>query len=184
MSVYYPGDSCENSIPEYVCNPCSDFEKGRVRSVAYIHKDYVSDITAAPDDTTVWQTGINAGQIKVISEVSGTSNGGEKVAGAGYGDAREKVTGRNYTVSYRDPNYADNCNFYTELEKNRSWHLAYKTETLLHISDKVISLFVNNPATENLEDDIVWVAEATWFQKTPVCPVASPEDIFDCFQLV
>ncbi len=183
MSVYYPGDSCENSIPEYVCNPCSEFEKGRVRSVAYIYKDYLSAVVAATDDTTVWQTGINSGQIKVISEVSGTSNGGEKVAGTGYGDLREKVTGRNYTVTYKDPNYADNCNFYTELEKSRTWHLAYKTESLLHISDKAISLFVNNPVTENLEDDVVWNIEAVWFQKTPVCPVDSPEDIFDCFQL-
>lgn len=181
--VYYPGASCEVDVPEHVCNPCSEFEKGRVRSVAYVHKDYKNTLIASPEDTTVWQTGIEAGLIRVVPEVSGSSNGGEKVSGNGYGDQKEKVTGRNYVVTYKDPNYADNCNFYTELEKSRAWYFAFKAETLLHISDKPVSIFANNTVTENLEDDVVWNIEATWFQKTPVCPLESPEDIFDCFQL-
>ena len=184
MSVYYPGASCESEVPEHVCNPCSEFEKGRVRSAAYIHKDYVSIIQAAPNDTALWQTGIESGLIRIIPEVSGTSNGGEKVAGAGYGDQKEQVTGRNYVVAFKDPNYVDNCLFFTELEKSRAWFLAYKTETLLHISDKPVSVFTNNAVTENLEEDVVWMVENTWFQKVPVCPLESPEDIFDCFQLV
>lgn len=183
MSVYYPGASCESEVPEHVCNPCAEFEKGRVRAVAFIHKDYVSTIQAAPTNTVNWQTGIESQLIRIIPEVSGTSNGGEKVTGAGYGDQREQVTGRNYTVAFKDPNYVDNCSFYTELERSRAWHLAYKTETLLHISDKAVSTFTNNPVTENLEDDVVWNIETVWFQKTPVCPLESPEDIFDCFQL-
>jgi len=183
MSVYYPGASCESDVPEHVCNPCAEFEKGRVRAIAFINKDYVSTIQAAPTSTVNWQAGIESGLIRIIPEVSGTSNGGEKVAGTGYGDLREKVTGRNYTVAFKDPNYVDNCSFYTELERSRSWHIAYKTETLLHISDKAVSTFTNNPVTENLEDDVVWNIETVWFQKTPVCPLESPEDIFDCFQL-
>lgn len=183
MSVYYPGASCEVDVPQHVCNPCSDFEKGRVRAVAFIHKDYVATIQATPSATSAWQTGITSGLIRIIPEVSGTSNGGEKVAGAGYGDQREKVTGRNFTATYKDPNYADNCVFYTELERSRAWHFAYKTETLLHISDKGVSLFANNPVTEALEEDVVWNVEVTWFQKTPICPVDAPDNIFDCFAI-
>jgi hypothetical protein len=183
MSVYYPGASCESDVPEHVCNPCAEFEKGRVRAVAFIHKDYVSTIRANPTDTANWLTGIESGLIRIIPEVSGTSNGGEKVSGAGYGDQAQQVTGRNYIVAFKDPNYVDNCSFYTELERSRAWYVGYKTETLLHISDKSVSTFTNNPVTENLEDDVVWNAELTWFQKTPVCPLESPEDVFDCFQL-
>ena len=183
MSVYYPGASCESEVPEHVCNPCAEFEKGRVRAAAFIHKDYVATVKAAPDDTVAWQTGIESGLIRIIPEISGTSNGGEKVSGAGYGDVREKVTGRNFTVSYKDPNYDGNCNFYTELEKSRAWYFAYKTETFLHISEKAVSIFANNPVTENLEDDVTWMIEVTWFQKSPICPVDTPDDIFDCFQL-
>ncbi len=183
MSVYYPGASCESEVPEHICNPCAEFEKGRVRAAAFIHKDYVATIKAAPDDTVAWQTGIEAKLIRIIPEISGTSNGGEKVSGAGYGDVKEKVTGRNFIVSYKDPNYKDNCNFYTEMEKSRAWYFAYKTETLLHISDKAISIFANNPTSENVEDDVTWNVEATWFQKSPICPVDTPDDIFDCFQL-
>ncbi len=183
MSVYYPGASCEVDIPEHVCNPCADTEKGRVRAIAFIHKDYLASIVAAPGDTSVWTTGINSSLVRIIPEVSGTSNGGEKVSGAGYGNKKEKVTGRNYTVAYKDPNYADNCSFYTELEKSSVWYMAYKTETLLHISGNPISVFVGNPATENLEDDIVWMVESNWYQKAPVCPVDAPDDVFDCFQL-
>jgi hypothetical protein len=183
MSIYYPGAACESDIPQHICNPCTEFEKGRVRSIAFIHKDYVSNIVANPTDTAVWQTGITSGQVRIIPDVSGTSNGGEKVAGAGYGDQKEKVTGRNYTVNFKDPNYVGNCSFYTELELSRAWHLAYKTETLLHVSDKVVSTFANNPTTENLEDDVVWNVESIWFQKVPVCPLDAPDNIFDCFQL-
>ena len=134
MSVYYPGASCESEVPEHVCNPCAEFEKGRVRAAAFIHKDYVATVKAAPDETSAWQAGIESGLIRIIPEISGTSNGGEKVSGAGYGDVKEKVTGRNFTVSYKDPDYDGNCNFYTELEKSRAWYFAYKTETFVHIS--------------------------------------------------
>lgn len=183
MSVYYPGASCEEDVPQHVCNPCSEFEKGRVRAAAFIHKDYKDIILASPDDTAVWVAGIDAGLIKIIPEVSGTSNGGEKVVSAGYGDQKEKVSGRNYVATYKDPNYDGNCEFYSQLELSRSWHFYYKTETLGHLSDKSISLFTNNPVTENLEDDIVWNAEVTWFQKRPVCPLPTPADVFECFQI-
>ena len=120
----------------------------------HTEKQLKATVKAAPDDTAVWQSGIESGLIRIIPEISGSSNGGEKVSGAGYGDVKEKVTGRNFTVSYKDPNYVDNCNFYTELEKSRAWYFAYKTETLLHISDKAVSIFANNPTTENVEDDV------------------------------
>ena len=70
-----------------------------MRAAAFIHKDYVATVKAAPDDTAVWQSGIESKLIRIIPEISGSSNGGEKVSGAGYGDVREKVTGRNFTVS-------------------------------------------------------------------------------------
>jgi len=184
MSIYYPGASCEADVPEHICNPCADFEKGRVRAIAFIHKDAVSAIQADPDTTATWQTYITSGLIRIIPEVSGTSTGGAKVTTAGYGDVKEKVGGRDYTVMFKDPNYDGNCAFYTELEKSRAWHVAYKTETLLHISDKPVSVFVSNPVTETLEEDVVWNVETIWFQKTPVCPVAAPDGIFDCFQTV
>ena len=182
MPVYYPGTSCEEDVPEHVCNPCSEFEKGRVRSAAFIHKDYKNIILASPNDTAVWVAGIEDGLIKIIPEVSGTSNGGEKVTSAGYGDQKEQVTGRNYVVAFKDPNYDGNCEFYNQIELSRAWHFAYKTETLIHISDKAVSTFTNNPVSENLEDDVVWNAEITWFQKRLVCPMPSPDGVFVCFQ--
>jgi len=91
MSVYYPGASCESEVPEHICNPCAEFEKGRVRAAAFIHKDYVATVKAAADDTVAWQTGLESGSSRIIPEISGTSNGAEKASAAGSGAVREKV---------------------------------------------------------------------------------------------
>lgn len=181
--VGYPGELCDNEVPQHVCDPCAETEKGRLRAVAYINKSVVATIQAAPSDTAAWQAGIQAGTIRVIPEVLGSWNGGDPVTGTGYGDSKDKTTGRNCEANFKDPNYADNCSFYSELEKSRNWHLAFKSETMIHISAKPVTVFAKNPLTENLDDDVVWDVRNTWFQKAPVCPETAPDGIFDCFSL-
>lgn len=183
-NLYYPGTNCDNEVPDHVCNPCEDAEKGRIRDAAFINKSIIDTIRANPADTAAWQDGIATGLIKIIPEITGTSNGGDKVTGPGYGDRKERVTGRDYVVAFKDPNYKNNCEFYTELEKSSSWHFAYKTETLLHISDKKVTTFAKNPTEEGVDTDVVWDVEVAWTQRSPVCPVDAPEDIFDCFSII
>lgn len=181
--VTYPGTNCDNEVPQHVCDPCADIEKGRVRSIGYVNKSIVETIKANPSDTSVWTDGIQDGTIRIIPEVTGNFNGGQPVTGAGYGNSKEKNNGRSCELNFMDPNYDGNCSFYTELEKSRNWHLAWKTETMIHISDNPVTVFVANPLTDNLEEDVVWNVKNTWSQKAPVCPATAPDGVFDCFSL-
>lgn len=53
-------------VPEHICAPCAEFEKRQSGGSSLHSKDYVVTIKAAPDDTAVWQAGIEARLIRII----------------------------------------------------------------------------------------------------------------------
>ena len=175
MSIYYP-EGCESAIPDHQCDPCEVPEHGRVRSVAYIKSSFNF---IDPEDPTEWSAGIDSRDIIMIPEVLGSFDGGAPVESAGYGDQSTKLTGYNFSLVYKDPNYRDNCDFYNAIKASRNYKVAWRTETQTHISDNTVSVIPKQPVTEDLASDVVWDVEVKFAQGDLACPFDTPAGIFD-----
>lgn len=178
-TIYYPS-GCDAGIPSHYCNPCDVIEHGRVRSVALISSAFTF---VDPTDPTEWQAGIDSGEIRIIPEVQGSFDGGAPVEEAGFGDQSTRVTGYNFTLNYKDPNYKDNAAFYNAIRSSRTWRIAYRTETQTHIAEAIGQFTPKNPVGENLTDVVLWDVEVKWQDGALPIPYDTPAGIFSCFSL-
>lgn len=176
-AIYYPG-GCDVAVGAHYCNPCEPIEHGRVRSVAYVKKDFAF---TDPTDATEWEAGVAAGDIIIIAEVIGSSNGGAPVEAPGYGDQSTKITGYDFEVVYKDPNFAQNADFYNAMKYSRNFKIAYRTENFTQISTNAVSVVPSAPITENLSDEVVWNVTVKFTQGDIPTPIATPAGIFTCF---
>lgn len=177
MSVYHPA-GCEEETPAHYCSNCGTDEHGRVRAVAFIKKDFVF---IDPPNPQEWIDGINAGDIIVVPETNGTFDGGTPKEGPGYGDQTTTYLGSDFVLQFKDPNYLGNCHFYNNINKSRIWKVAYKTETLIHISNKTAFINAKNGVADDLTSTVVWDVTAKWADKDLPCPYTAPDGIFNCF---
>lgn len=175
--IYYPS-TCESEIPSHYCNPCPTPEHGRIRSVAFIAKDFAF---TDPSDPNEWTTGITNKDIIVIPQVNGTFDGGSEVEVPGYGDQQTKLTGFNYQLTYNDPDYKHNCDFYNAIKWSRNYKMAYRTETQVHLVDVGVQVIPKNPVTEETTSEVVWNVLVKWSSGETPCPYDAPPAIFDCF---
>jgi hypothetical protein len=175
--VYYPS-GCEAEIGDHYCNPCDEPEGGRVRGIAFIASDFAF---TDPSSTTEWRNGILAKQIIIIPETNGTFDGGAEVEGPGYGDQATKLTGYNFSLTYNDPNYKLNADFYNALKRSRNWKLAYKTESLVHLTQNTVSVVPKNPVTDDISSEVVWNVLVKWSEGDLPIPYDEPASIFTCF---
>lgn len=181
-SVTYP-DTCTSSIPFHQCNPCELPEQARIRSVAFINKSFINTLLAAPSSGAVWQDGIDDSLIIVVPETNGSFDGGSPVEGPGFGSSPTKYMGSEYLVTFRDPNYVDNCDFYTAIQRSNEYHFAYVTETQVHITENTVTILPKAPITDSLTDMVLWEVEVKFQQYATPCPNDKPEGIFTCFTL-
>lgn len=183
-TVYYPG--CDtDELPEYQCDPCDDYEKGRIRSVGFVSASYKATLAANPQNFTLWQTGIESEDIILIPKVVGALDAPDPITGPGYGDDIETILGRDFTLTWRDPSYKNNCNFYNTLKrKNGQYYAIYRTGSQTHISDVTVTIDARAPVTENLEDNVEWNGSAKWRSQDSPCPFDTPDGVFECFGLL
>lgn len=179
-SIYYPS-GCDTAVPNHFCDPCETPEHARVRSVAFVKSSVAFNDNS---DATEWEEGIANGDIIVIAEVLGSFDGGQPVEGTGYGDQATKVTGYNFELSFKDPNYKQNADFYNAIKNSRSYKLAFRTETQTHLSTNTVTVIPKNPVTENLTDEVVWDVLVKFAQGDLPEPFDTPEGIFQCFDYV
>ncbi len=183
--IYYKSDAdCENEVIDPKCDPCLIPEKGRIRGVAFIHKKYYPILIEDPTSQQLWQNGIAQGYIKVIHETLGSTDGGSEETGPGYGDNSETLLGYNHAPVIKDPNYKGNSLFWNSIKGKSSYHLAYRTETQVHISDNTVTTIPKNSIEEALNSNVDWNVTIKWFQKNLLLPHDTPEGIFSCFQIV
>lgn len=175
MSVYYPSD-CDALIPDHICDPCEEIELGRVRSVAFIKNTFEFTDPSSP---TEWEVGFANGDIILIPQTKGTFDGGSEVEAPGYGDQATRLTGYNFQAQYQDPNYRLNCNFYNAIKNSRQYRFAYRTETQIHITNKVVQVIPKNPVQDDTTTEVVWDVIVKWSDKDLPCPFNVPEGIFD-----
>lgn len=173
--------SGENLI--HSCDPCGR-ELGRIRGVALV--DGSVDLTELIDALktgnnaqtaqTTFESLIESGKLHLISETTGTFDGGSAQTGDGYGDEETRLLGYLYTLSFKDPSYSGNKDFYERAE-NEHWKLIWRTETLLHFADKVANIQAIAPVEQDLTSAVAWNVTATWKSKNkpdiaPLAPLA------------
>lgn len=173
--------SGENLI--HSCDPCGR-ELGRIRGVALV--DGSVDLTELIDALktgnnaqtaqTAFESLIESGKLHLISETTGTFDGGSAQTGDGYGDEETRLLGYLYTLSFKDPSYSGNKDFYERAE-NEHWKLIWRTETLLHFADKPAGIQAIAPVEQDLTSAVAWNVTATWKSKNkpdiaPLAPLA------------
>lgn len=173
--IYYPPTDCDDAA-EHFCNVCDQIELGRVRGVAFIKKTFTF---TNPSSAAEWTAGILSGDIIVIPETTGTYDGGTPKEGTAFGDQEFRTTGYSYTLQFKDPNYKQNRDFYNSIQYSRNYNMAFRTETQIHLSNKPVSISVQDPVTEDLNAEVTWNVTAKWASQSLMTIEDMPLGIFD-----
>lgn len=186
MSIQRLTCTSETGKPvSHVCNPCSDKELGRVRGIGLASSDFNRDdfIKALKDGEgaeQILEDAITAGKVHIIPETTGTYNGGEPEYGDGYGDEAQRLRSRNHELTFSDPSYAENEEFWTEVEKSH-WYPFWRTEKLIHFADKPASVVTTDPTEADLNSDVTWNGTITWKSKNKAA-IAPLEQVAEFFE--
>lgn len=172
--LYYPG--CSETITDPSNSDCPVKELGDIRGYALVKQDFTfTDITA----TSEWTTGINARDIYVFN----LGRGGLEVSpveSPGFGDEDVTTDGLEFNATIYDPQYKANHAFWNSVFRNKTFKLAYKTETQIHLSDKVVSITATAPITEgDKKTAVLWRLQFKWSQDDNPTPNDAPTGVFD-----
>lgn len=181
MALYYPSSSCGGgTVPSYACNPCPDYEYGRIRSVAFVKNTFSF---TDPTSTAEWTTGVNAADIIVIWKTQGSYDGGATSEQIGFGDSATVNGNTTHTLNYKDPNYADNCDFYNAIKGSSDYTLAYRTGTLtaghIHLAGAPVTITPKAPVADDINSVVVWDVTVKWTNSDSPCAYSTPAGIFD-----
>lgn len=157
---YYPS-GCEENIVAHVCGSC-DVELSRVRGVALVNQSYYPTLVANLGNQATWDAGINSGEIYVYPETQGEYDGGTPNMGQGYGDTEENLNSYTFNLTFKDPNYINNRNHYNSVKGSRNFHVAFRSETVLAISDVPCTIVPQNPIQNDLKLERTWDVAAKW----------------------
>lgn len=176
---YYPS-TCDTEVLDHACDPCEDREFARIRSAAFIHKDF-EFADGDTENATEWARGINEGKIIIIPETNGEMPEPSEKVGVGYGDTQETLLGYDFAPFFIDPNYASNCGFYNSIVGNRNYRFAYRTSSKTHITDKTVTIIPKKSIANDLNAEVTWKVQVKWMSNQFPCPFNTPEGVFTCF---
>lgn len=179
MAITYPA-GCDEEELVHFCDECEDPELARVRAIAFIKQSYVFTNPALASE---WITGIESGDIIIIPATRGSFDGGTPKLVTGYGDVAEKYASSDYSLTYFDPNYKTNRDFYNALKRSVNYKVAYKTETLVHMTDKVASIAPKAPVVDDVTGYVEWEVNVKWSSKNEPTAHIAPVGIFSCFEV-
>lgn len=195
MPIIYKKCVADGAIPEYMCDPCINAERGRVRGVAFISRSLAAlleDESTTPgvknvESRTWWETQILAGLIFVIPTARGTYDGGTSNMVTGFGDIKEVKSSKTHVLVFNDPNHVGNDDFYQALEDNaENYLLAWRTESELRVANQTLSTVEAKDAVEeDLESYVLWSVTCTWDQKgakknVPIYKLGDIRSVFHC----
>jgi len=155
---YYP--SC--LVPDVNIGPNCEPELGRVRAVAFVHRNYFNTIISDVTNLTNWDIGRSAQRIFVYPETQGEFNGGDPINVRGFGSMEEFPLLYNFQLKISEPNYKGNRDHWNALIGNRNYHVFWQTETIMYASTRPVVIVPKNPHSNSLKDEVVWVAEIQW----------------------
>lgn len=177
MAIYYPTSNCGGgTIPPYSCNPCPTYEYGRVRSIALIKNTFSF---TDPTSSAEWTAGIAAGNIIVIWKTKGTYDGGATTELTGFGDVATINGNTLHTLTYEDPNYAENCDHYNAMRNSQDYYGAFRTSSQTHLTGAPVTLTPKNPVADDINAVTTWSVQMKWTNPDSPCPFTTPAGIFD-----
>lgn len=161
---YYP-TTCVTEVSQHSCDACPTDEHGRVRGVGFIHSSYYSTIAADPLNSSLWTAGLDLGTSGIMNIPSTDGEMGEPAPAtrAGFGDVSEKLLGFDFSVTFRDANFLENCDFYNSMNQSGGqYYFYYRTETQTFITDKPVTV-IGKPQIENDDKSLVlWNVAVSW----------------------
>ena len=180
-------------IPAHICNPCISTENGNVRSIGLIDATLL-DISdegliekAQVEALSFWEKGVTDGKIHIVPNTRGTFDGGSPVSSAGFGDVKEIVTGKDFTLVFNDPNHKENEAFYAAIANAPgAYHIAWRTDTELRISGTAVNIDPVDNTEEDPTSAVLWTVTATWTQKrktVQIFDLVPVKKIFNCFEV-
>ncbi len=180
MSIYYPASTCSgDAVPAYNCNPCPNYEYGRIRSLAFIKTSYVATVLVDPSNSSVWSTGVNSGDIVVVYECSGSYDGGTTTELTGFGDSATFNGNTTHIATVNDPNYLENCDFYNAIRNSKEYTIAYRTSSAIHIAESPVTISPKNPVADDINSVVIWNLSLKWTNPDSPCPYTTPTGVFD-----
>jgi hypothetical protein len=178
MSNLYYLYGCDGQIgANNYCDNCAEPEAGRVRGVAFIR--YSFDFID-PTDRNEWLTGMANGDIIVVPLVRGTYDGGAPVTADGFGYKTKELIGFNNKLTYVDPIYKLNRDFYNLIMMSGEWKFAFTTATQVHLVAVPVTVSPLNPITDALGSSVVWSVDVEWGDIVLPEIYDKPEQIFIC----
>lgn len=177
MSLYYPSSTCGGStIPAYNCNPCPNYEYGRIRSIAFIKNTFSF---TNPESTSEWTAGIASQDIIVVWKTQGSYDGGATSEQVGFGDSATVNGNTTHTLIYKDPNYAENCDFYNGIKGSSEYTIAFRTSSQVHFAGAPVTITPKNVIADDINSVVVWEVLVKWTNPDSPCPYDTPSGIFD-----
>lgn len=143
----------------HVCHDCpggSVREFARTRSTGFIKQAYLATLLAAPTTEATWTDGIADGDIIMCPKTSGSFDPGTPKELKGFGDRKVSYGPRTMKLNFNDPDYADNYAFYNEITGRTDLVPFYRTSSLVHIFDRVATIFASDPVADDLEEEVTW----------------------------
>jgi hypothetical protein len=150
---------CDNSIIAYNSDCCIPVEFGRVRSVAFIRKAYLQQILSDAENETVWQTGIDNGDIVILGLTSGTFDSGTPQKFKGYGRRLSTHGSRSMQLNFFVPTDKNNFSFFNDLNFRTDYVPAFKSNTCLHICDSIADIVTKEVIEEDVDSVVLWSVE-------------------------
>lgn len=178
--AYYPSDNCGGeAVPAYSCAPCVTYEYGRIRSFAFIKTTFIDSLIADPENHSLWMGGIDSGDIVPVWKTKGTYDGGSTAENPGFGDSATSNGNTTHILTFDDPNYTENCDFYNNIRNSSAYSGAYRTSDHLHFIDAPLTITPKNPVQDDINSFVTWNVQVKWTDPDSPCPVTYDTAAFD-----
>jgi len=180
MSIYYPSD-CTISNANYLANCCPTKEGARIRHL-FLQKTTYAFVDI--EDATEWETAIAAGNILIIPNVRGSSDGGNWTTTEGYGDTAEETESFEETITFNDKNFLNNVANYNTLARGSGYYLGFVTATRGYVSSNAATFKPKRPISSDAKQSVTGEIEGKFVQSEMPIPFTYPQAIFDCFRII
>lgn len=186
MSVYYPSGNCGGgAIPTYSCSPCSTYEYGRIRSIAFVKNSYTF---TDPSNPSEWNTALANDNAIVVWATSGNYDSATEEL-VGFGDAETVNGGITHTLVFKDPNVQSgaqgNCDFYNAIKDSTEYTVYFRTSSRLWAAGAPVTISPKMPVADDLKSVLTYEVTVKWQNSNLPCSYSVPDGIFDqCYIVI
>jgi hypothetical protein len=174
--MYYPAQ-CNTNIKHNTCQ-CNE-ELARVRGFAMIHKSFYSQLMADPEDSSLWLAGMAANLIIVLPKTAGEAQL-TPITNRGFGYSEEMLVAYKFDINVISPDYIGNVSPWNMVSGSRNYYIAWRSETLLRISDRPAMIMAINPIINDNKKAVNYLITAQYTHKLLPTEYTIPDGIFQC----